>query len=198
MSLISRFLNVFRAASLERELDDELRFHLERRIQSLVERGLGRAEAETQAHRQFGSVARAKRAMQEERVMNKRVAGTIAVMGVLALGVFVWSTQQASLELPAPPQIADTRITTPSLLHEVKPRYTPEALKARVKGMVTLGCVVQTDGACGDIRVTKSLDDAGLDREAIKALEQWRFKPGTRGGKPVPVEVSVEMAFNLK
>jgi protein TonB len=61
-----------------------------------------------------------------------------------------------------------------------------------------MGCVVQTDGACDDIRVTKALDESGLDREAMKALEQWRFKPGTRGGKPVPVEVTVEMAFNLK
>ncbi len=37
-----------------------------------------------------------------------------------------------------------------------------------------------------------------LDKQAIAALEQWEFKPGTREGKPVPVRVTIEMTFTLK
>jgi len=45
--------------------------------------------------------------------------------------------------------------------------------------------------------VTTSLD-AGLDQEAIKAVKQWRFEPGTKDGKPVPVLMTIEMTFTLR
>jgi TonB family protein len=47
--------------------------------------------------------------------------------------------------------------------------------------------------------VTRSLDGVlGLDQAAIEALEQWRFKPGTKDGKAVDVHVHVELTFTLK
>jgi TonB family protein len=58
-------------------------------------------------------------------------------------------------------------------------------------------CVVQPSGTCSDVRVTKSLEP-GLDREAISALQSWRFQPGQRLGKPVPVVVAIEIAFTLR
>jgi TonB family protein len=38
----------------------------------------------------------------------------------------------------------------------------------------------------------------GLDQAAIEALEQWRFRPGTKDGNAVDVHVHVEMTFTLK
>jgi len=37
----------------------------------------------------------------------------------------------------------------------------------------------------------------GLDEKAAEAVSQWQFKPGTRGGAPVPVEATVEVNFRL-
>ncbi len=55
------------------------------------------------------------------------------------------------------------------------------------------------DGKVGAVRVIKSLDNTyGLDEEAVKALKKWRFRPGTRLGKPVPVLIVVEMTFSLR
>ena len=88
-------------------------------------------------------------------------------------------------------------VSAPVLVKEVKPQYTPEAMRARVQGIVALECVVQPDGTIGDVDVTKSLD-AGLDEEAIKAVRQWRFEPGKKDGKPVPVRVTLEMTFTLR
>ena len=88
-------------------------------------------------------------------------------------------------------------VSAPVLVKEVKPQYTPEAMRARVQGIVALECVVQPDGTIGDVKVTKSLQD-GLDQEAIKAVRQWRFKPGLKDGKPVPVVVALEMTFTLR
>ena len=39
---------------------------------------------------------------------------------------------------------------------------------------------------------------AGPDEEAIKAAAQWRFRPGMRRGEPVPVLVTLEIAFSLR
>jgi protein TonB len=47
--------------------------------------------------------------------------------------------------------------------------------------------------------VTRSLDaEYGLDQEAIAAAKKWKFKPGTRQGKPVPVLVTIELTFTLR
>jgi TonB family protein len=90
-------------------------------------------------------------------------------------------------------------VMTPRLLHEVKPQYTAEAMRAKVSGTVLLQCVVMTDGSVGRIEVIRSLDQTfGLDQEAVKAARQWRFTPGTRFGEPVPVLVTLELTFNLR
>ena len=50
-----------------------------------------------------------------------------------------------------------------------------------------------------DVSVKRSLDPTyGLDQQAVKAARQWKFKPGTKDGKAVPVRVSLEMTFTLK
>ena len=37
----------------------------------------------------------------------------------------------------------------------------------------------------------------GLDEKALEALKQWKFKPGSKDGKPVKVQASIEMNFRL-
>lgn len=90
-------------------------------------------------------------------------------------------------------------VSTPRVLVEVKPQYTADAMRAKVQGAVWLECIVMPDGSVGNIRVTRSLDSVfGLDQEAIKAARQWKFVPGVREGKPVPVLVTIELTFTLR
>jgi TonB family protein len=90
-------------------------------------------------------------------------------------------------------------VVPPSALYRGTPVYTAEAMRARIEGTVIVACVVRPNGECTDIKVTRSLDAAlGLDGEAVKAAGRWRFRPGTRGGKPVPVLVSIEIAFSIR
>ena len=90
-------------------------------------------------------------------------------------------------------------VETPRLLKEVKPQYTAQAMRAKIQGTVLLECVVQPDGSVGNIKVVRSLDPTfGLDQEAVKAARQWQFAPGTRFGQPVPVLVTIEIAFTLR
>jgi TonB family protein len=90
-------------------------------------------------------------------------------------------------------------VSAPTVVTQVKPVYTAAAQEARIQGEVVLETIVLADGSVGDVAVTKSLDTAtGLDQQAIDALKQWAFKPGTKDGKPVAVRVNVEMIFTLK
>jgi protein TonB len=90
-------------------------------------------------------------------------------------------------------------VTIPQLVREVKPAYTADAMRAKVQGTVWLECVVMPDGSVGRVEVVRSLDSTfGLDQEAIKAAKQWRFRPGMRFGEPVPVLITIELAFTLR
>jgi TonB family protein len=90
-------------------------------------------------------------------------------------------------------------VTQPTLIREVKPQYTADAMRAKVQGEVELEAVVNPDGSVDRIRVTRSLDRTfGLDQKAIEAVRQWRFVPGTLKGQPVPVRVSVVLDFTLR
>ena len=85
------------------------------------------------------------------------------------------------------------------LLREVKPQYTSDAMRAKIQGTVLVECVVNKDGTVGDVQVVRSLDSVfGLDQEAIKAARQWRFRPGTRLGEPVPVLITIQLDFSLR
>ena len=90
-------------------------------------------------------------------------------------------------------------VTLPVVVRETKPSYTPEAMKQKIQGSVWMDVVVLESGDVGDVKISKSLDaEYGLDEQAIKATKQWKFKPGTKDGKPVAVQVVVEMTFTLK
>jgi TonB family protein len=88
-------------------------------------------------------------------------------------------------------------VTAPVLVKEVKPKYTEGAMRRRVQGAVEVEAVILPDGTVGSVRVTKSLD-AELDQQAVAAARQWEFKPGTREGKPVAVQVNIELTFSLR
>ena len=90
-------------------------------------------------------------------------------------------------------------VTLPRVLHEERPQYTSDAMRAKVQGTVLLECVVKPDGSVGDVQVIRSLDPTfGLDQQAVVAARKWRFAPGTRLGEAVPVLITIELTFTLR
>jgi len=87
-------------------------------------------------------------------------------------------------------------VSAPVPIFKPEPEYSEEARKAKFQGTVMLAIVVDTDGKAKDIRVVRSLG-MGLDEKAIEAVAKWRFKPGYKDGKPVPVKANVEVNFRL-
>ncbi len=94
-------------------------------------------------------------------------------------------------------KVGQDGVKSPVLVHEVKPQYTDDAKARGVQGAVEMDAVVRADGTVDNVRVTKSLDEQ-LDQQAIAALKQWQFRPGTKDGRSVDVKVKVEMTFTVK
>jgi periplasmic protein TonB len=86
--------------------------------------------------------------------------------------------------------------TAPVVLFQVEPEFSEEARKAKLQGVVMLYGEVDTNGRLRNIRVTRGLG-LGLEEKAIEAVRQWRFRPGTRDGKPVVAAASIEVNFHL-
>jgi len=72
-------------------------------------------------------------------------------------------------------------------------------VRARAQGVITVECVVEPDGECGDLRVLRAFNPPfGLDQQALEAARRWRFRPGMRDGEAVPVLVNLEIEFNIR
>jgi TonB family protein len=85
-------------------------------------------------------------------------------------------------------------VSAPSVLFRVDPQFSKEADRAKFSGTVLLSLIVDAEGKPQDIKVVKALG-MGLDEQAIKALQKWKFRPGMKDGKPVSVRAQVEFNF---
>jgi protein TonB len=87
-------------------------------------------------------------------------------------------------------------IWAPQLIYKVEPEFSEEARKAKYSGVVVLQIEVDADGKARRFRVVQS-PGLGLDKKAVDAVLQWRFKPGYQDGKPVVTAATVEVNFRL-
>ena len=87
-------------------------------------------------------------------------------------------------------------VSAPKAIYAPDPEYSEEARKVKHMGTVVLWLVVGPDGKPRDIKVLRTLG-LGLDEKAIEAVRNWRFDPAMKDGKPVAVQINVEVNFHL-
>jgi TonB family protein len=87
-------------------------------------------------------------------------------------------------------------VSAPKALYAPDPEYSEEARKAKYQGTCVLWLVVGPDGRPRDIKIARSLG-LGLDEKAIEAVKTWKFEPAMKDGKPVAVQINVEVSFRL-
>jgi protein TonB len=99
---------------------------------------------------------------------------------------------------PAPPTIVRVGgdVRPPRKVTDVAPVYPPLARAAGVQGLVILEAVIGEDGGVRDVRVLRSAPL--LDEAAMEAVRQWRFTPTLLNGEPVPVVMTITVAFKLR
>lgn len=87
-------------------------------------------------------------------------------------------------------------VTAPRAIDAPDPEYSEEARKAKYQGTCLLWLIVGPDGKPHDIKVARALG-MGLDEKAIEAVRNWKFEPAMLNGKPVAVQINVEVNFRL-
>ncbi len=87
-------------------------------------------------------------------------------------------------------------VSAPRPIFTPEPEFSEEARKAKYQGVVVLNIIVGTDGRVHSPRVVRSLG-MGLDEKAIEGVKTWKFDPSKKDGRPVAVEMNIEVAFNL-
>lgn len=128
----------------------------------------------------------------------------VSLSAALGAALFVSAQDHPSSAAPAdsppfkvcsnknPPPCA----TAPHATYMPDPDYSKEARKKKKQGTVLMETVVGPDGLPHDIHVLHPIG-YGLDQQAVKALNQWKFEPGTKDGQPVPVLLQIEIDFRL-
>lgn len=92
-------------------------------------------------------------------------------------------------------------LVQPTLLQGIEPKYTSDAMRAKIQGQVVVEAVVDPAGTVARARVVESLDKIyGLDDEALKAAKAFRYEPNSgtcHGGLPTWTLVRLTLNFRL-
>jgi len=87
-------------------------------------------------------------------------------------------------------------VKEPVLTYSVEPEFSEEARRAKFSGNVQVYLWVDEQGNPSHVRVIRGVG-MGLDEKAVEAVRQYKFKPAMQNGKPVKVDMYVDVNFNI-
>jgi len=87
-------------------------------------------------------------------------------------------------------------VTPPRLVRAPDPPFTEAARALKYQGVVIVGLVVDTSGRPQAVHITRPLG-MGLDENAVASVSQYQFKPAIYQGKPVPVQICIEVGYAI-
>ena len=85
-------------------------------------------------------------------------------------------------------------ITPPKATHSPDPQYPDVPADTEPRGVVVMLIGVNSHGHVGPVLVVRSSAPV-FEKSAVATVKSWRFKPAKKDGKPVPVQITVEMSF---
>ncbi len=87
-------------------------------------------------------------------------------------------------------------VSSPKLIYGPEPEFSDEARRQKYQGVVVVSIIVDAQGNPQRPRIVRALG-MGLDEKALEAVKQYKFRPAMQGGKPIPVEINIEVNFQL-
>jgi protein TonB len=85
-------------------------------------------------------------------------------------------------------------VSPPKLVYSVDPEFPSGISDREFSGIVTVATLLDANGRPQQVHVARSLG-AAFDENAVEAVEQYRFKPASLKGKPIPAKVCIEINF---
>lgn len=95
----------------------------------------------------------------------------------------------ASVDAQAP-----SALTPPRVIEAVDPTYPPEEVGTGRTPIVVLHVTIDAEGRVHEAHVDDTAGEA-FDREALAAIQRWRFEPARRAGSPIAARIRVELRF---
>jgi protein TonB len=106
-----------------------------------------------------------------------------------------------SSPVPSAAPVAEAPLIPPDVkaayLGNPRPPYPLVARRRGMEGVVLLRVLVAPDGHVASIDVARGSGFPVLDRSALDAVRDWRFRPASQGGKAVEALVEVPIRFSL-
>jgi protein TonB len=90
----------------------------------------------------------------------------------------------------------DTEPPVPTF--KVQPTYPNALLRKKIGGKVVVSATVDSSGAVTKVTIKQSSGHAELDKAVLAAVQKWKFKPGSRDGKPVQSNCLIPYTFEVK
>ena len=84
--------------------------------------------------------------------------------------------------------------TPPKATHSPDPEYPDVPADTEPRGVVVMLIGVDTHGHVGPVHVVRSSAPV-FEKSAVTTVKTWKFRPAKKDGKPVPVQITVEMNF---
>lgn len=101
------------------------------------------------------------------------------------------------LAMPAPPKRVriSQGVTEGRLIQKIQPEYPAIARAARIQGQVVLSAIISKTGEIQNLVLISG--HPMLVPAAIKAVQQFRYRPFLLNGEPVEVETTITVNFQL-
>lgn len=129
----------------------------------------------------------------------RRRTGFIAISALLAAGIFIAGGQRPVQAAP-PTAAAGTQPSVDiTFKNSNPPKYPAAAVKKGEQGTVMLDVVVDAKGEVKHVTVDARRTDASpeLQKAAMAAAANWKFKPGMHNGHPVGGVIRIPVNFAL-
>ena len=123
----------------------------------------------------------------------------VCMLALASLGWWQWQRSWKELEARATVAESGLRISPETMkkriVTKVEPVYPEAARKAGWQGLVVMDAVIAPDGSVKRLRPVSGPDL--LAQSATAAVQSWKFEPYLSSGKPVEVETTIAIEFQL-
>lgn len=79
----------------------------------------------------------------------------------------------------------------------IEPQFPREALIEGINGWVEVEFTIEADGSVSNAKVLDARPRRMFERNAVRAIYKWKFKPRVIDGKPVARQATTRLEFNV-